>query len=105
MRVPVGVSVVVSLFFSLFFSLGVVASAADSKGDVKIRVVDPQGAAVAGAQVSLLGGGRILNTQTTAGDGMASFGSSFGQRYEVQVLAPGFAAETIEIGSAADSHG
>jgi outer membrane cobalamin receptor len=101
--VSAGVFLVV-LSFWLAFSLGFpyAAAAADSNADVKVKVVDPRGAAVAGAQVSLLGGGRVLKTQTTGGEGIASFGAAFGQRYEVQVLAPGFAAETVEIGSAAD---
>jgi hypothetical protein len=52
--------------FSLVFSAAVFSTAAWA-ADLNVKVVDPQGAAVAGAEVSQLGdGGRILATQTTS---------------------------------------
>ena len=89
--------VVVGVLLALFLFLSVAASAAD----LKIKVVDPQSAAVAGAQVSLIGQseGRILNTQNTSAEGVATFRMPGTGAYQIQVLAPGFAAETIEVSS------
>jgi len=82
------------LSFLLFLS--VAASAAE----IKIKVVDPQGAAVAGAQVSLLGdAGRVLATQSTSAEGVAIFRTSASGVSQARVLAPGFAEETIEVAS------
>ncbi len=54
----------------VFFPL--VSSAAASAADLKVKVVDPQAAAVAGAEVSLVGaGGKVLVTQTTSAEGIA----------------------------------
>jgi vitamin B12 transporter len=96
MRVFVGFLVGVVLSFSL--SLAAVAA------DLKVKVVDPQAAAVDGAQVSLIGGsdGRILGTQSTSAEGIAIFRMPSGGPYQVQVLAPGFAAETIEVSTQAE---
>ena len=79
--------------FLLFASL-----AAASAADIKVKVVDPQSAAVAGAQVSLLEkrGHTAVRTATTSADGVVAFGGlnwSAGD-YEIQVLAPGFAQLT-----------
>jgi len=96
MRVFAGVLLGVVLSFSL--------SRAAVAADLKVKVVDPQGAAVDGAQVSLIGGseGRILGTQSTSAEGTAIFHVPSGGPYQVQVLAPGFAAETIEVSSQAE---
>jgi vitamin B12 transporter len=77
----------------LLFSSTVAAWAAD----LKVRVLDPQAAAVAGAQVSLLRSddGRIVATQRTSAEGVAMFRDLHAGPYQVQVLAPGFAAETM----------
>ena len=89
--------VVVGVLLGLFLFPSVAASAAD----LKIKVVDPQSAAVAGAQVSLIGRseGRILNTQNTSAEGVATFRMPGTGAYQIQVLAPGFAAETVEVSS------
>ncbi len=96
MRVRAGVLLGVVLCFSL--SLAAVAA------DLKVKVVDPQGALVAGAQVSLIGksDGRILGTESTSAEGIAIFRMPSGGPYQIQVLAPGFAAETIEVSSQAE---
>jgi vitamin B12 transporter len=88
MRVFAGVLLVV-------LSLSLVAAAAD----LKIKVVDPQGAAVAGAQVSLISGnnGTILNKRGTSAEGIAVFQIPGVGSYQIQVLAPGFAEETVEV--------
>jgi vitamin B12 transporter len=61
--------------------------------ELKVKVVDPQSAAVAGAQVSLLpaGSGPSQIVMTSA-DGIATFGEVSSAPYQVQVLAPGFGA-------------
>ena len=77
----------------LFFA--VAASAAD----LNVKVIDPQSAAVAGAQLSLVraGNARILATQTTSADGIATFRTSDSGPFRIKVLAPGFAAETLDV--------
>ena len=94
MRVFVGVFLGVILSFSL----------AASAADLKVKVVDPQAAAVAGAQVSLISAneGRILSTQSTSAEGTASFRTPSGGQYQIQVLAPGFGAETVDVSGQAE---
>jgi outer membrane cobalamin receptor len=89
--------VIAGVFLGLFLALSVAAAAAD----LKIKVVDAQSAAVAGAKVSLMDGssGRILGTQSTSAEGGATFVTNGSGPYQVQVLAPGFAAETVEVSS------
>ena len=81
--------------------LGLILSAAASAADLKVKVVDPQSAAVAGAQVSLGRGNerRIVATQSTSAEGTALFHTPGGGPYHIQVLAPGFAVETVEVSS------
>src|SRR5450755_4077455 len=76
-------------------------SGAAFAADLKVKVVDPQGAAVAGAQVSVvrMDDGKILASQTTSAEGFAVLGMPGAGNYRVQVLAPGFAAETVEVSS------
>jgi vitamin B12 transporter len=90
----------VLVFLGVILSLSLAAAAAD----LKVKVVDPQSAAVAGAQVSLLGAseGKILSEQTTSAEGIALFRTPGGGRYQIQVLAPGFAEETVEVSSQAE---
>jgi vitamin B12 transporter len=72
-----------------------VALAAASAADLKVKVIDPQSAAVAGAQVTLLGiesASSSTKTAMTSAEGIATFGGlSSASSYQVQVLAPGFA--------------
>jgi len=85
------------------FSLGLVLSAAALAADLRIKVLDPQSAAVAGAQVSLLcAGGEmkdLVATRNTAADGSAMFNVNTKTPCQIEVLAPGFAAETVNISS------
>jgi hypothetical protein len=94
MRVSV-FPVVVSLCLSSCLSLSLAASAAD----LKVKVIDPQGAAVGRAQVSLLRShdSKVMATQITSAEGVAILSLVDGERYQVQVLAPGFAVETVEV--------
>jgi outer membrane cobalamin receptor len=69
--------------------------AAASAADLKVKVVDPQSAAVSGAQVTLFvteGNASSTRIATTSSEGIVTFGGqSSTSVYQVQVLAPGFA--------------
>lgn len=89
--------VFVLLGMVLSFSLAAVAA------ELKVKVVDPQSAAVGGAQVSLLGNdGRVVATQNTSAEGVALFRVPGEGSFQIQVLAPGFAAETLQLSSQAE---
>jgi outer membrane cobalamin receptor len=77
--------------------------AAASAADLKIKVVDPQSAAVAGAQVSLFskGADAAVKTFATSAEGVAEFGELPSGTDRVEILAPGFAPQ--ESGIPADS--
>jgi vitamin B12 transporter len=85
-------------WFSLFLlSVSLLFSSAASASELKVKVVDPQSAAVAGAEVSLLASGdRVVATETTSAEGIAVLSRGEGL-YRLKVLAPGFAAETVEV--------
>ena len=76
-----------------------VALAAASAADLKVKVIDPQSAAVPGAQVSLFSKGTDtpLKLATTSAEGIATFGELSSGSYQIQVLAPGFAARTEDV--------
>ncbi|MGA2355351.1 MAG: TonB-dependent receptor [Terriglobales bacterium] len=86
------------MFASIFFPLFTFLSIASA--EIKIKVVDPQDATVAGAQVQLLQPGKPAPAavQSTSAEGLAIFREPPGN-YRVQVLAPGFAQETVDISS------
>jgi outer membrane cobalamin receptor len=79
--------------------LGFILSAAASAADLKVTVVDPQSAVVAGAQVSLMRDSKVAATQRTSAEGIATFHTSDAGPYRIQVLAAGFAPETIDVSS------
>jgi vitamin B12 transporter len=85
------------LLVSLFLVL--ISSTTASADDLKIKIVDPQSAVVTGAQVSLLpaGSSSTLRISTTSVAGMVSFVEVPAGNYRVQILAPGFAAETADL--------
>jgi len=91
--------VVSAVFLALVFSL-----AADA-ADLKVKVVDPQSAAVAGAQVLLVRAheSKVLATQTSSAEGIAVFHITAAGPYQVEVLAPGFAAETSDVPAGAET--
>lgn len=68
---------------------------------LQIRIVDPQGAVVPGAQVVLLreGSGAPVSVQTSSGSGQVSFRGLAGGRYTVEILAAGFGVrdQSVEI--------
>jgi len=92
MRVLVGI-------FLIFF-LSAVALAAD----LKVKVLDPSSAAVSGAQVLLVrvSDPKILSTQITSAEGHAVFHLPDAGSYQIKVLAPGFAAENVDVSSQAE---
>ncbi|MGD0791402.1 MAG: TonB-dependent receptor [Terriglobales bacterium] len=85
---------VFATIFSLLFVFLAIASA-----EIKIKVVDPQDAVVAGAQVQLLKLGKPapVAVQSTSAEGLVIFRTAAASSYRVQVLAPGFAAETVDV--------
>lgn len=83
-----------------------IALAAASAADLKVKVIDPQSAAVAGAQVSLSGTESAASSTkiaTTSAEGIATFPDLPTRRQlQVQVLAPGFSPHTEDITAHAD---
>lgn len=79
-------------------SLAVLLAAA-SATDIKIRVIDPQSAAVSGAQVELFaaGGTAVLAVQKTSAEGVVIFRDMQRQSYRCRILAPGFAARSLDL--------
>ena len=76
-----------------------VSFAAASAADLNVKVTDPQSAAVAGAQVSVLSNGAAsaLRIATTSAEGIATFTDLPLASYKIQVLAPGFAPRAEDI--------
>ncbi len=70
-----------------------------STAEITIKVIDPQDAVVAGAEVQLLKAGKpaLAAVQTTSAEGLAIFRETLSSADQVQVLAPGFAAQTVDL--------
>ena len=90
------------------FLLFVVIAAA-SAADLKVKVIDPQSAAVSGAQVSLVSkqSDSSRNSATTSAEGIATFndlepGELTSGDYQLKVLAPGFAPQVEDVPTHAD---
>jgi vitamin B12 transporter len=83
----------------LLLVLSVVAFAAD----LKVKVLDPQSAAVSGAQVSLFTHAtrKLLSRTTTSAEGIAAFTGLMTEisadSYQIEVLAPGFAPQSEKV--------
>jgi vitamin B12 transporter len=88
-------------FLLLVFLFASAAFAAD----LRVKVVDPHSAAVAGAQVSIFRQGESVPVQvrSTGGDGEAVFRVSGASGLRAQVLAPGFAAAWAEVDTSSSS--
>jgi outer membrane cobalamin receptor len=95
------------VFASAFFLLCILSSILPSSAsaEIKIRVVDPQNAAVAGAQVSLYrqGDSSPVQVRSTSGEGEAIFRLDARAGLRAQVLAPGFAAASSDVESSRSS--
>jgi outer membrane cobalamin receptor len=98
-----GVFVTASFLFTVFLSTVFLSTSAFA--EITIKVVDPQDAAVAGAQVQLLGVGRSAPAavQSTSVEGLAIFRETPSNAYRVRVLAPGFAVATLDLSATAES--
>jgi len=85
-------------FFGNFVSVLVLLAAA-SAADLKIKVVDPQSVAVAGAQVELFRGESSTPAaiETTSADGLAIFRGADAALYRARILAAGFAEQSVDI--------
>jgi len=84
----------------LFFSVSTASAV-----DLHIKVVDPNSAAVAGAQVSIYPQGEAspLQVRSTSGDGEAIFHVDSATGLRAQVLAPGFALAWSEVANSSSS--
>jgi len=90
----VSLRVVLVLALALFLSLPAVAA------DLKLRVLDPESAAVPNAEVFLFDGKKIIATQTTTAEGTTTFHADHAS--DLQVRAPGFAQQTINVSDESD---
>ncbi|HZP18188.1 MAG TPA: TonB-dependent receptor [Terriglobales bacterium] len=83
------------LFAIVFLSVSALAS------ELTVKVIDPQSAAVAGAQVELFreGSARPLAIQTTSPQGTARFENAPATNLRVHALAPGFAEQWTSVSS------
>src|ERR1019366_7027936 len=86
-----------SIFFLLATFSSVVFLSTGASAEIKLRVVDPQDAAVAGAEVQLLKLGKPVAVESTSAEGLVIFREAASGAYRVNVLAPGFAAETLDL--------
>ncbi len=88
--------IVVSVLVSILLLV-----AAASAAEIKVRVVDPQSAIVAGAQVALFAAGSTtpLAVQDSSPDGTVIFRNAGSGPYQLRVLAPGFASQTVNASS------
>jgi len=85
----------VALLFAVSLSFVSAARAAE----IKVKLLDPQGAAVSGAQISLICGveGKIaISTQMTSAEGRATLPEKR-ENCQIRILAPGFAEELLPI--------
>ncbi|MGD0512423.1 MAG: TonB-dependent receptor [Terriglobales bacterium] len=91
-------------FFRIFLSV-VCLLAAASAAEIKIKVIDPQAAVVAGAQVWLFEGQATARpaVQVTSAEGLAIFRGMGSGPHQVKVLVPGFAVETTTVSAKDDS--
>jgi len=89
-------------FFGVFLSVLACVLAA-SASELKIKVVDPQSAAVSDARVELSGAGETsLTVGTTSAEGLVIFRDVSAPPYRARVLAPGFAVETVGVPASSD---
>src|SRR6478672_3325193 len=86
-----------ALYFLLPFLLSIAASASE----LSVKVIDPSSAAVSGAHVSLirLGDSKVLRTAVTSAEGTAQIALPDSGSFQIRVLAPGFAAENLDLAS------
>jgi len=90
-------------FFRILTSV-ICLLAAASAAEIKIKVIDPQSAVVAGAQVVLIPQDSTTPAAVaiTSAEGLATFREVASNHYQVQVLAKGFATATTDVPSNAE---
>jgi outer membrane cobalamin receptor len=90
-------------FFRILASV-ICLLAAASAAEIKIKVVDPQSAVVAGAQVvlTLKDGTTPLAVATTSSEGLVVFQNVAAGSYHVQLLALGFAPAAMDLSADAE---
>ncbi len=88
-----------SRVFASSLALLAIGLVAVASAEIKIKVVDPQDAVVAGAEVQLLKPGKPAPAavQSTSAEGLVIFREAASGSYRVQVLAPGFAVEMMTV--------
>ena len=76
-------------------------STAALAADLTVKVLDPHSDAVSGAQVSLLRahGDKVLATHSTTAEGTTTFHLPDTGPFQIKILSPGFAAETVAVSS------
>src|ERR1700682_1102943 len=74
-------------------------------GELRIKVVDPHSASVAGALVSVYRAGEAapLQVRASSGDGVALFDVDTASALRVEVLAAGFAVARIDVPSSSST--
>jgi outer membrane cobalamin receptor len=79
--------------------LFLILSASAFAADLKVKVIDPESAAVGGADVLLMRAGEktIVATHTTSAEGTTTFHTESTATFQIKVLAPGFAEETVDV--------
>ena len=78
---------------------------AASASELKIKILDPQSAAVVGAQVQLLEkrSNALVALETTSAEGIVTFHQIPASECQVRVLAAGFAAKTSDVRASAET--
>lgn len=86
---------------ALYFLLPLLLSIAASASELSVKVVDPSSAAVSGAHVSLMrsSDSKALRTAVTSAQGTAQIVLPDSGSFQIRVLAPGFAAENLDVSS------
>ena len=86
-----------TVFFPVIFVFALSLSALASSHNFEIRVVDPNSVAVSGAQVTIypVDSNTALALRTTSGEGVVTLVSFGAGDYRVEILAPGFAPQTL----------
>lgn len=82
-------------FLRGFITFAILVAAA-SAAELKIKVVDPQSAAVAGAQVELLNHSTAIAVETTSAEGLAVFTLFPEGATTIRVVAPGFGVRSLD---------
>ena len=68
-----------------------------SAAELKVKVLDPQSAVIAGAEIILLDGDRSLDVQISSAQGIAFLRGTWSGEYRLRVLAPGFSPEELDV--------